>query len=396
MRIAIVSSEFVHNKDGGLANYTYRLALYLKKLGHEPIVVVPENRTEQTIFDNIDLHFVEFKITNSSRKWLVIPPKRPTTYEIFEQRSKQVNLYLKQLNVDLVQYAHLGGIGKFRLPNVPSVIRLSSNTRMCFMNGGYGESKEQMEQQERIEFESIKIADAVFGPSNAIAGITEDQTGVSVRVIETPYQEEIIDEDYTVYEELNINRYVLFFGSLVQLKGIDIIANVLEEFLTNNDDLHYVFVGKSIPRRDGVCVVELIKNSAGNCVDRVHFTGNLNQAQLKPFIRNAETITLPSLVDNFPNACIEAMALGKCVIGTYNNGFEQLIEDEVSGFLCKPGDSKELLKSIEKSINISEQAKLEMSRLAIERIQQLRPERLINQLVSFYKETIEKHKKCAE
>ncbi|MBT6029458.1 MAG: hypothetical protein HOH13_04080, partial [Crocinitomicaceae bacterium] len=78
------------------------------------------------------------------------------------------------------------------------------------------------------------------------------------------------------------------------------------------------------------------------------------------------------------------------------NGFEQLIEDEVSGFLCKPGDSKELLKSIEKSINISEQAKLEMSRLAIERIQQLRPERLINQLVSFYKETIEKHKKCAE
>jgi glycosyltransferase involved in cell wall biosynthesis len=264
------------------------------------------------------------------------------------------------------------------------------------MNGGYGESKEQMEQQERIEFESIKIADAVFGPSNAIAGITEDQTGVSVRVIETPYQEEIIDEDYTVYEELNINRYVLFFGSLVQLKGIDIIANVLEEFLTNNDDLHYVFVGKSIPRRDGVCVVELIKNSAGNCVDRVHFTGNLNQAQLKPFIRNAETITLPSLVDNFPNACIEAMALGKCVIGTYNNGFEQLIEDEVSGFLCKPGDSKELLKSLEKSINISEQAKLEMSRLAIERIQQLRPERLINQLVSFYKETIEKHKKCAE
>jgi glycosyltransferase involved in cell wall biosynthesis len=57
-------------------------------------------------------------------------------------------------------------------------------------------------------------------------------------------------------------------------------------------------------------------------------------------------VVLPSLVDNLPNACLEAMALGKPVIGTSGASFEELLTDGISGFLVPPGDPRALADRI--------------------------------------------------
>src|ERR1051326_7456438 len=51
--------------------------------------------------------------------------------------------------------------------------------------------------------------------------------------------------------------------------------------------------------------------------------------------RASASVVLPSLIDNLPNSCLEAMGLGRVVIGTKGTSFEELITDEANGFLIE-------------------------------------------------------------
>jgi glycosyltransferase involved in cell wall biosynthesis len=57
--------------------------------------------------------------------------------------------------------------------------------------------------------------------------------------------------------------------------------------------------------------------------------------QLYPVIAGAHLVVLPSLIENLPNACLEAMGLGKVVIGTSGTGFDELISEERRDFLFR-------------------------------------------------------------
>ena len=46
----------------------------------------------------------------------------------------------------------------------------------------------------------------------------------------------------------------------------------------------------------------------------------LPHRQLYPVIAGARLVVLPSLIENLPNAGLEAMALGRAVIGTAGTG----------------------------------------------------------------------------
>jgi glycosyltransferase involved in cell wall biosynthesis len=50
-------------------------------------------------------------------------------------------------------------------------------------------------------------------------------------------------------------------------------------------------------------------------------------------------VVTPSRVDNCPNTCLEAQALGKIVIGTRQSSLEELVDHGVTGFLAEPGSA---------------------------------------------------------
>jgi glycosyltransferase involved in cell wall biosynthesis len=111
-------------------------------------------------------------------------------------------------------------------------------------------------------------------------------------------------------------------------------------------------------------------------------------AQLFPIIRDAEFVALPSLVDNFPNTCVEAMMLGKIVVGTRGRGFDQLIQDGKNGLLCEPGDIDSLARAIRQAATLSQVDKERMAKLARERIDRLAPKQVVAELLAFYEEVI--------
>jgi glycosyltransferase involved in cell wall biosynthesis len=120
----------------------------------------------------------------------------------------------------------------------------------------------------------------------------------------------------------------------------------------------------------------------------VLYFDRMPHASLYPIIEHAEAVVLPSRIDNFPNTCLEAMSLGKIVVGTRGASFDQLIDDGESGFLCEIDDRKSLLAAIERALATDDADAIGARARA--RIEELRPDLAGARLVEAYEELLEK------
>ena len=201
-------------------------------------------------------------------------------------------------------------------------------------------------------------------------------------------------EAYSKY--LEGKKYLLFFGTLNYIKGIQVIAPILDEFLDKYIEMNFVFLGKrDIISHNGQTINarEYILEYVKKHRERVLFLDSIyEKTKLNYIVYKSEACVLPSRMDNLPNTCIEAMALGKIVIGTDGASFEQLIEDGKSGYLCERDNPKSLLGCMEKLMNMTEEQKRAMGMKAKLRTEQMSDEKIYKQLINVYQNVIEKHK----
>jgi glycosyltransferase involved in cell wall biosynthesis len=143
--------------------------------------------------------------------------------------------------------------------------------------------------------------------------------------------------------ELN-EEYILYFGRLESLKGIPILSAALPHILEHRPDLRMVFIG-----RDWGCRENLLRENQEHR-HRIMFFDTMAKERLFPWIQHAKLVILPSLFDNFSNAGLEAMALERPVVTTYNTGLSEWIQDGFNGFLVQPGDKVALRNKILESL----------------------------------------------
>lgn len=392
MRIGLITSEYVTENyfEGGLANYLFRIALVLKDMGHEPIVIVASDRSEELKSDGIRIirvkkcnwlnnvfNFLSFNYFKKAIDWLIWS----LTFKLALKKIHQKTPF------DIVQYPSYQGPAFFRYSHIPSVVRLSSYNPFWreFDNIKSTAAEAISDWIERI---AIKKVDGVFGPGKLIAQKVEQISGRDVEIIESPYIETVEKADNGVYQDLLEGReYLLFFGRLNPLKGILDISQVIEQVLRDNPKLFFVFVGKDMSYQ-GQPLMNLLWNSAGSYRGRVIYLGSLRHNQLKPIIENALAVVLPSRIDNFPNTCIEAMACSRVVVGTFEGGFRQLITNELNGFLCHRDNPEELLEAIKKVIRLSKKDLQKIGKEAKKRIELLTPDNVGYKVVEYYEKII--------
>ncbi len=78
--------------------------------------------------------------------------------------------------------------------------------------------------------------------------------------------------------------------------------------------------------------------------DRVIFTGF--RYDVNRLMTAFDVLVLPSLWEGFGMVLLEAMALGKPVIGTRVGGIPEVIEDGVNGYLVEPGSPQQLAQKL--------------------------------------------------
>jgi glycosyltransferase involved in cell wall biosynthesis len=403
LRVAFPTPEYVteHHFDGGLANYVDRVTKLLAQLGHDVHVVTLSLKDEDEFEnDGVTVHRVTLK-----HGWLLL--NRITRYSFpttlhWLNFSAQVGRKLRQLHrqnpFHLIQYPNYSSCGLFSIPFVRAAHVVRASSYQPALNDAAG-LKRNLDHAlagslERLQY---KFTKNVFAPSNAVQKLlTKHAVASEVPVIRTPFYVETRDWDYRVYDQfLNGKDYVLYFGRFQLHKGFHTIAQALPVFLKEHPNAYAALVGRDMETSLASSMAEFARAQCGDSAARLVLLGNLPHSQLYPIIAGARVVALPSLFDNSPNTCLEAMGLGKAVIGTNNTSFDELITDGVNGFLVPPDDPEILARKL---IDAWVDPNLEeISASAKQQMLEFAPNKTIPALLNYYsgvigKDTNDSHK----
>jgi len=282
--------------------------------------------------------------------------------------------------VQAASYQASGLVAAFRSA-IPVVTRISSYEPLWRAMYRKPLTKRQL-HLEKAEILQAKWSSAVYAPSVLLAETLKAREGLTVRVIEPPFSLGLpAPGARALCADIASGGYALFFGFVGYLKGCDRLVNVLPGLLERNPDLQFVFIGPV--GRFG----QVIQQQLGASVNgRVFVLEPQRHPDLLPLIQDARFVVLPSRIDNLPNACLEAMALGRVVIGTHGASFDQVIEDGVSGFLVSQEDDRELASCMERVWRMSPEERDRIGSRAARSLDRMRPEAAIAPLIDLFEE----------
>jgi glycosyltransferase involved in cell wall biosynthesis len=395
VRVAFLTPEFPTESHfaGGLASYLRRVTRAFAAAGHEAEVFTLSH-VQERIWDGPTLvHRVqrEHRLQAVVNKIPYVGRAAGYVDIIVPAWNLAAALYRRhrELPFDAVQasnYRACGLVAALR-NSIPVVTRISSYEPAW--RAMYRRPLTRRQRHiERAELLQVRWSAVAYAPSLLLAEIFKTREGVDVRVIEPPFSLEPTAPALPVLcENLPAGGYALFFGSLGYLKGCDRLVKVLPELLDRIPDLKFVFIGPVSRTSNVERFDHHIRQKLAAYLDtRVFILEEQRHPALLPLIERARLVVLPSRIDNLPNACMEAMALNRVVIGTRGASFEQLIQHCVNGFLVSQEDDDELTSTIARVWRMDPEERNGIGRRAAQALERLRPHNAVRSLIQLLEE----------
>lgn len=141
---------------------------------------------------------------------------------------------------------------------------------------------------------------------------------------------------------------ILSVGRLCGQKGFEYaIRGVAEYAKSAQKNISYKIIGQGELEKKLKTLVSELEASK-----YIHFLGVQPQQVVAEEMEKANVFLLPSVTDEkgymegIPVALMEAMARGLVCVSTYHSGIPELIENEVTGFLCKEKDPEGIASAL--------------------------------------------------
>jgi glycosyltransferase involved in cell wall biosynthesis len=400
MHIGFLTPQYVKKNQphGGIANYIHKVAGELIKRGHQVSIFVLSDVNSHKKEEYIDIYeskivknyFVRLPYTG----FLSVP-----LCQILSSHNlaKVVWKVHKKNPIDILQTSNYLAPG-YALRNnskVPLVCRSSGYNPLLRSAsgrsiGGLGEYL-----LEWLELRVILDSDGSFAPSKLTVSTYQRFEGHTLQLIHSPIEDlsKIIPDDTFYSAHLKDKTYLLYFSALNRLKGIDLLIPILPNLLKKNPKLEFVFIGHDVGLPGIPQVYPYIREYCAGYENRLHYSPPLEKSQLYPVIAHAEAIVMPSRIDNYPNACLDALILGTRVIASDNSSLEEMIVNEKTGFLVKNSDSQSLGAAINRLLNQTPEEKIIMKNNILEYAEYLKSEDPVTQLLTYYERIIQEFRK---
>lgn len=406
MHIVFVTVEFITENGfyGGLSNFTTNMSRIFAENGHK-VSIITLSKKNNTLYyaENI----MVYRIAEQEIRTRIFRGDYLIELEEFEmdcRMAKAVKYKIASINkenkVDIIHYCNLRSTSLFRIKEIPAIVRMSSyqpEVRSAYKPTYNPNQKEKLTLFEKLELYSIRKADLIISPSKIVAGNIQRKLKRKVKVIESPFimpKEEL--DDFLYKKELEGKKYLLFYGTLGYIKGTYTIAEMLYKFLRDYKEYYFVFIGNDkgfMKNEKPISAVKIIMEKAGEFAGRVvYIKPILEKEKLFPIIKNAQACILPSRVDNLPNTCIESMALGNIVVGTYDTSFEQLIRNGYNGFLTERDNPESLREAIDKVLSLTKEDRKFIVQKALKRVSIMSPDNIYKKYYKCYLDTIQNFK----
>lgn len=360
MRICLISREYPPDTGfGGIATFTRHLAQGLKSIGHEVVVVAlaKEGKSAELQDDlGIPVHRVVPLPIGADLGWTAFC----MPYSRYVMRTSSA-LYAKfeELNAferfDAVDTPELLAEGFFPAITkcTPLTVRLYT-PHSKFIAEKLHNVTDTFDHQYVAAVERIAMlsADVITSPSLDLAQFVANDLGIKVDDIEIVYNPIDASEFTPDGECADIGpkgRTILFVGRLEARKGIHYLIDAIPQVVGAIPDARFVIIGDDTANAAGQkSVLTEIKERLAKtgCSEFVTFINRIALSDLPKHYRAAAVCVVPSLYDNSPYTCLEAMSCGRAVIGTDGGGTKEYIVHGESGLIVPVKDAGALAQGI--------------------------------------------------
>lgn len=199
---------------------------------------------------------------------------------------------------------------------------------------------------------------------------------------ESIYIPNIVDTNTFRYSEKNKSKTFTFItvGNLVQSKRIDLIILALNRIYRVNHNIRLIIVGEG-PERNHIEM--LVRENSLN--DIVVLKGLLKRTEIAKYLNESHCFVLPSRVETFGVAYVEAMLTGLPVIATKCGGPESFV-NETNGLLIEVDNIIELTYAMEQMISSIDMYNGE--KISTEIVQKFSSKKIAEQILQVYRQAI--------
>jgi teichuronic acid biosynthesis glycosyltransferase TuaC len=130
---------------------------------------------------------------------------------------------------------------------------------------------------------------------------------------------------------------ILSVGNLIPIKGHAVLIHAVASVVTEFREVTLEIIGDGAERSQLQALTAQLK-----IADRVHFLGRRSRKEVAEAMRRCTLFALPSRYEGLGCVYLEAMCIGKPVIGCRGQGIAEIVRHGSNGFLVGPDNEKEL------------------------------------------------------
>lgn len=394
LNILFVSSEFPLSKSqntGGIGTYLLNLSEGLVKKGHQVTIITKDRGKYQ--YNNLKVVPINSSGINCLKKALkfklALRILNFFEYPLFFSLGAyfKIRELEQKIDLDLIEGSDFGGelffyflLAKKRLP---VVLRLHTPS---FVIQKYNNENPNLfyKIMKFLEIYCLKKADSLYSPTESLAKIISAIVKRKVdKIIPYPFK-----PIYSFSKVKRKDNIILFVGKIQPKKGVFTLIKTISEILKKIPDIKLYFAGPDT-LQNGKSVKLILREASDKLgiSDSIKFFGELNKRELYKVYRQATITVIPSLWENFPNVCLEAMSLDCPVIVSRTGGLTEIIKDEVNGLSFTLENEKELAQKIGKLLK-NERLRNKISYNARKTIDNLYLLTIAEKTIEYYKKTI--------
>jgi glycogen(starch) synthase len=358
LKIGLLSYEYPPETGfGGIGTYTWHQARALRDLGHEVHVLAGSLEATDDLTHRDDDGVAVWRYRASGRRMRMAD--RLGRFKLWWTRNRLETAIsmnqglaklLKRHPLDLIEMPECGAEGLLvgRLQDVPSVIKFHSPAGLIM--GSY-----DVPQADRIfcpflEKVAIRGIPNYTSASAFLADQVREKLGVRRPITVVPNGVDLAWFDSTGTTDVRgrfgipADRPMIFFaGRMEQRKGIHLCAEIAGSILERYD-VSFVFAGQDLfDYMSGTMKPAL---EAKGLAESVYYLGKLGLDDVRSCLRESDVFFIPSLWENCPYSCLEAMAAGCAIVSSDAGGLPEIVRHGETGLVARSNDAPSFVERI--------------------------------------------------
>ncbi|HEX2606321.1 MAG TPA: glycosyltransferase family 4 protein [Flavisolibacter sp.] len=394
LHIAFISFEYPPDTAfGGIGTYTWQMAHYLRQAGCG-VTVFAASHTREVRNEITQEGIVVHRIRTARRDEF-----RERIAELVREQHQQTPFHL----IESPEYSAEGmGIKKL-LPQVPLLVKFHTpHFLIRELNHYYKKDQFKYRWKRRLgigrykkeadpEYQLTLQADAWVAPCESLKQIVHERWQLPLEQIQRIPNPFVPKETFLQIDPATTTETITYLGRLEARKGVHLFAQIIPKVLQQYPTARFRFIGRTNtgPSRKGT-MLEYLKETLQPWLSHIEFIDHVEPDAIPGWLSKTDICVFPSLWENFPNVCLEAMSAARGIVASREGGMKDMLEDINPSALVDPLDAEAIATSIVQLLR-NPAKRMEQGRKSREKIRSYYATEVPQQLLEGYKKLAGKY-----